>query len=589
MLNRKFAAVIIAAVCLTSCANADSTPESTSETTSATTASTAETAETEILTEEEPAETETTAKKLSAEEYFSTLGYNYDSYHITIDMNDFAGAKVPFSDVDEKYIGYVNYLTITNVDNADLGFVKDLKLYDLTFDKYNGKTDLSFLADSTIRRLTFNEVTDSTGLEAVSNADSISSITIESYSGNIDFGFTANCDNLHTLSFGSVTDSNGLETIAKAPNITYIIFDKYDQNVDLGFLSECPKVNTLRLTASDIKIDMFADAVENSSVITLCIETDNYDIAEGEKMIKALPDVYINYSKDDSDWFELLIVDEDFVPETDVIFYTNPSISAGTNDEKWECRTRELSYASPHPDWDHYNSLVCVFSNYSKETKTVDSARLYKVYDGTSPILFKNGKEELDIGFELAPRKKTDLEITHEMLDYADLETGLYKIVFKVGNDVLEQQFTVGGDDSPSFLTEEQQQVYQKAYDITDGYFGCSVYMPESALETTTAEDFLSKICEGYTYDYAVATATRYGYLDENGNLKATAGDRGSDISYFDRFFLPVYSDENTVLFQNIITHAHEDNPYFIWFETLEYKMVKTENGWRFDNFPYWH
>ena len=65
--------------------------------------------------------------------------------------------------------------------------------------------------------------------------------------------------------------------------------------------------------------------------------------------------------------------------------------------------------------------------------------------------------------------------------------------------------------------------------------------------------------------------------------------DRGFDISHFDDSFLPVYSSDDEVVFQNIVTHAHEDNPYFVWFESLNYRMIKTDDGWKFDIFQFWY
>ena len=572
---KKYAAIILSALCLAACGNKATTSDETTAVTAETTAETSETTSAE--TAEETAENSTEP---------SSDGYRYENYDLYIDMNKVKDAGALYDRLSQD--NYISDLILSNVDDADLSFIRDRDIYSLTIEKYNSRTDLGVLAGGSIRELTFGEVTDSTGLDAIAKSDGIYTLTFDTYSGNIDFGFASDCKDLQGINFGNVTDVSGLETLAKVPNLNFIVFEKYGRDIDLSFLSECPNITGARLEGADIKSDMFADAVKNSSLKTLYIKAENFDLADGEEMMLALPDVNVTYGMDDSPWYKKGPWEEGYVPDSDVMVYTNPCVNCGASEEKWECRTSGIEFVSPDEEFKHQSTLLCVFTNYSDEVKTVDSARLYRIYNGEEPVDFSGG-ETLEIGLELAPQTKTDLDITEDMLPYSDLETGDYRIVFNVSGEQVEHRFCVLSDEekSPYFLTDEQTEIYKKAESLTKTYFGCSHYLSEEDIQNTTAEEFIAMVCEGFTYDEAVSLSSSY--MDENGELKAICADRGGDISVFDHFYKCLYSGEDTVIFQSIVVHTTEDNPYFLWFEAIDYKMVNTDNGWRFERFPLWY
>lgn len=573
--RKKIAAIILSALCLAACGNSTAGSDETAAVTAETTVGTSETSET---TSAETAETGTEP---------SSDGYRYEKYHLYIDMSrvDDAGAVYDRLISEDNYI---SELILSNVDDADLSFIRDRDIYRIEIEKYNGRTDLGVLAGGSIRELTFGEVTDSMGLDAIAKTDGIYTLTFDTYSGNIDFGFASDCKDLQGINFGNVTDVSGLETLAKVPDLNFIVFENYSKDISLNFLSECPNITGARLEGADIKADMFADAVKNSSLKTLYIKAENFDLADGEEMMLALPDVNVTYCMDDSPWYKAGPWEEGYVPDSDVMVYTNPCVKRGASEEKWECRTSGIEFVSPDEEFKHESTLLCVFSNYSDEAKTVESAKLYRIYNGEEPVAFSDG-ETLEIGLELAPQTKTDLDITEDMLPYSDLETGDYRIVFNVGGEQVEHRFCVLSDEekSPYFLTDEQTEIYKKAESLTETYFGCSHYLSEEDIQNTTAEDFIAMVCEGFTYDKAVSLSSSY--MDENGELKAISADRGGDISVFDHFYKCIYSGEDTVIFQSIVVHTTEDNPYFLWFEAIDYKMVNTDDGWRFERFPLWY
>lgn len=570
--RKKFAAIILSALCLAACGNSTAGSDETAAVTAETTAETSET------TSAETAEPGTEP---------SSDGYRYEKYDLYIDMSKVKDAGALYDRLISED-NYISDLILSNVDDADLSFIRDRDIYRIEIEKYNGRTDLGVLAGGSIRELTFGEVTDSTGLDAIAKADGIYTLIFDTYSGNIDFGFASECKDLQGINFGNVTDVSGLETLAKVPNLNFIVFENYSKDIDLNFLSECPNITGARLEGADIKADMFADAVKNSSLKTLYIKAENFDLADGEEMMLALPDVNVTYCMDDSPWYKAGPWEEGYVPDSDVMVYTNPCVKRGASEEKWECRTSGIEFVSPDEEFKHESTLLCVFSNYSDEVKTVDSARLYRIYNGEEPVDFSGG-ETLEIGLELAPQTKVDLDITEDMLPYSALESGDYRIVFNVGGEQVGHRFCVMSDEdkSPNFLTDEQTEIYKTAEYLTDTYFGCSHNLTEEDIQNTTAEDFIAMVCEGFTYDEAVSLSSSY--MDENGELKAISADRGGDISVFDHFYKCIYSGDDTVMFQSIVVHTTEDNPYFLWFEAIDYKMVNTDNGWRFERFPFWY
>lgn len=580
---KKYTAVILSALCLTACGNTSSVSEET-------TISSEITAETTSVISESITEiSETTEDDEENSSKPEEKGYKFENYALYIDMSMISDPASLYERLSED--NYIRKVILSNTDNADLSFISENNIYYLKIDKYNGKTDLSVLANSKISTLEFGEVTDSTGLDAIPELLESTSLEFDIYNGNIDFDFFADNKKLNRIILNNVTDVSGLETIAKAPNITYICINNYSQNINLSFLAECPNITTLRLEGTDVKTDMFIDAVKNSSLKKLYIKTENYDIADGEKMILALPDMDVSYCMDDSPWYELSPFEYGYVPESDVMVYTNPCVNIDASEEKWECTINELKYdySSISEKFEHKSSLLCTFTNNSNDVKTVNSARLYRIYDGEETITFSNESEILNINLELEPQTMTEFDITDDMLLYTALQSGEYKIVFNVGEEETEHKFYVFSEKekSPYFLTDEQSEIYEKAKALTETYFWYSHNMSEEYIQNTTAEEFISMVSESFTYDTAVSLASSY--MDENGELIFILADRGTDITYFDNFFKSIYADENTVIFQTIVVHTDDGTPYFVWFETLNYKMVNTENGWRVERFSLWN
>lgn len=361
-------------------------------------------------------------------------------------------------------------------------------------------------------------------------------------------------------------------------NVSYYWVDNYDPDTtDLSFLAEHENITSLRLEGSRIDAEKLAAELQKTNIKELYITALEYSSDDSDLLMKAMPECKISYTVDFSypQWR---------LPDSGLVFFTNVYIIPDTEEEPWECKTGPTEiYAGE--SWWHRSSLVCTFTNFYEESKKINSVQIFRDVNGIlTEMHFADGSTALEIDFTIDSNTNSDFDITEEMFPFSKCETGIYKVVFDSDGEKLEQTFFIYHD-GMTFLTDEQRKVFDAASEITGNRFGCSTYMPEEYIESHTTEDFLAELCEGYTYDYAYARASEWGYIDENGDLKVCFGDRGSSIIHIYDCYVPVFSDENQVIFKNISIQGHPDDPYSIGFMELNYHMVKTDDGWRFDLF----
>ncbi len=549
---------ILLTLALSACSEANVTDGETETAAAQTETSSTQTENTAAEISEQTAETtaeftETAAAKAKpAEDYFEEQGYKLEGSTLCIDMNDFTDGKEPLAGIDEEYLKKVYFVTVENAGDSDLSFLQKSPFNRVTLEGYSGNTDFS---EMNIISITLDDYRggDLTSLPEYEYLW----LNFENYSGNEDMSFIADLESIHNLSFKNYRDES-----------------------DLSFIAECPNITSLVLINKSINAEAAADVIQNSNIKTLSIKTEAYSSKDADIIMRAAPTCAVRYYLDNSPW-------SDGRPEEGIAFFTNMYFYPD-RPGNWECRTADASTYYP-AIWRHSGSLVCTFSNFTEEVQRINSAEIFKYDKGVlTPITFSDGSFVYDIDFTIDPGTNSDYEIANEVFPFNECETGIYTAAFNSDGGRLEQKFVIRRSDD-DFLTEEQHNAVDAAYEITKKYFGSSIYMSQEYADEHTVDEFLSEICLGYTYDYAYSTAQRYRYIDENGNLQAASSDKGGDISYQGSFLMPVYSDNNEVLFKNFIIHGHEDNPYFIWFEEVNYHMVKTEDGWRFDNFQIWY
>lgn len=310
-------------------------------------------------------------------------------------------------------------------------------------------------------------------------------------------------------------------------------------------------------------------------------------------------------------------------PESGLVYFIQPMIEQYDeydewNLSDWECRDTEVKRDYHYDDeWKYRKELVFVFSNYTDEPVTVDSIQVIRESDGTL-MSFADGSNVLDIDFTVQPGHKTDYLLQTEDFDCSSCESGIYNAVVNVGLEGYGREFFIdnselyeetfpsifipnGVDDpenwwgskhtgaAPTFLTEEQQAVFAKAHARVSEFFWCDSYLPEDYAKTHTADDFIGLLTDVFTEDYARQLSQGL-YINDDGTLRIfVGGGRGSNIFYCGHCFLPVSSDDEQVTFKAVVTYCHSDNPYEVWFEEKDYRIVNTENGWRVDKFSLWN
>ncbi|HNX63600.1 MAG TPA: hypothetical protein PKI60_00230 [Oscillospiraceae bacterium] len=369
-------------------------------------------------------------------------------------------------------------------------------------------------------------------------------------------------------------DGNGSTTLDLSPladckDLESLYLSGFKVN-DVNFLEELKNLKWLSLNESDIS-DI--SALKKINWLTsLEIVTDNFSETEANDYFNTFKNCNISYTLDNSGWG----LDE---PTDGFVYYATTTVVQNPQYAPYSGQSTEFS---------------AHFTNHTIAAATVDSVSFfYNDNDNWIPITFSQNKEKLSVGLTVEPNAEADFAVTKDQFDYNKAKAGRYKAVFTIDNKSSEKEFFINFinniDSAPDFLTKEQQAVFDKAFEITKNYFGCSPELSEEYIAKHTADDLIAEIEAGYTHDEAVSQLKSYGYIDENGNLAPVSGGRGSDITAAGHCFAPVYSSDNEVMFKVVIIHYHGDNRYFLWYGEKSYHMVKTDDGWKFDKFPLWH
>lgn len=588
MLNKKFllGTVLVVALCLSACANGETEVTETSAATASESVSAAEKAtvtetETEMQETEEVTETTAEDKKVSAEEYFSSRGFAFSerykrSYEIILDMNDYKDVPNPFEDMDENYLKKIKYFTLLNVDGCGIDFISQLWAYEITVKDYSGSADFSGITC----HITFDNYIGG-DLSTVICSEYPYSIKFENYSGEYPLNGLPKND-VHYFDFENFADGVDFSFISEYPNAAYIrLKGSNTKDIDFNFIKDCKSLKSVLICGKSIDAEALAEILKNSNIGGLSVTVEDYSSTDAELLMCAAPSCSISYELDSSPW------DYNKEPTEGVAFFANLYVYPNAEKKQWECETSSARAYYPGT-WGYHGSLVCTFTNFTEEKQKINSVKIFRDDKGVlTEMPFADGSTSLEIDFAAEPNANSDFDITEEMFPFSKCETGIYKVVFDWNGERLEQQFAICNSDE-DFLTEEQNEIFQKAYKITDRYFGCSTYLPQEYIDDHTTEEFLVNLYEGYTRDYAYSKSVGK-YIDKDGNLMPAYGDRGGDISEQGNFFMPIYSNENEVLFKNFVIHGHEDYPYYIWFEEINYHMVKTDEGWRFDQFDLWY
>lgn len=538
MLRKKFllGTVIAAAVCLTACSEGGTEVAETAagtitsaETTRAETTSTE--AETTSLT---TAETTSENKKMSAEEYFTSRGFVFSerypdsprTYEITLDMKNYKDTPDPFEGLDENYLKQIDYFTLLNIDGSDLDFLSQFNIYNIIVKDYSGSADLGGITCS----ITFDNYMGG-DLSTVKCSELSYNVWFDNYSGEYPLNGLPK-DEVYNFGFENFADGVDFSFIADYPNVTRIRLEGRDtKNLSLDFIGDCKSLKGVSIKGKSIDAEAWAEVLKNTDLDGLYVWVEEYSSSQADILMKAAPTRSISYNLDDDPW-----LGASGTPTEGVVFYANLCVNTDGKVNGYECKTTYAQAYYPST-WSYRGGLVSTFTNFTETAQKINSVKIFKNDGGVfTEMPFADGSTLHEINFTAAPESNSDFDITEEIFPFSKCETGIYKVVFDLDGEQLEQQFVINNE-AEDFLNEEQQEAYNEAY-----------------------SEAVSEI-----------------------------GDRGSDISVQENFFMPIYSDENELLFKNFVIHGHEDYPYYIWFEEINYHMIKTDEGWRFDKFSLWY
>ncbi len=489
--------------------------------------------------------------------YFNEHSFRYENRTIYVDMNKFPDTDDPFENISKDYVNHAYELVLSNVDGRNINFVNDISPWSVTITGYSGKCDFSHINKT---------------------------IYFDNYMGGDLSTMNERSESKDILRFTNYKGGYDLSAIADMQNIYGIESDNYNSEDDLQFIKECKNLNYLWLENDDIDCEKLAGVLKGSNVNEVFMRTKNYRSSDMDILAKAFPSMEISYNMDDSPW------SYDNYPTEGLVFYPNLYINGSAGGESFDSAAGELNNNYVYDSWRHTNELVNVFSNFTDETQTVNTVKIYRDNGGKlAEIPFADGNTSFNADIEIEPETEYHFIIPKDIFPYDKCETGVYKIEFETSYGTLSSNFFIDNTNDKDFLTDEQKEIFDKAYEITNLYFGCESYLPKEYVAEHTAEEFLAPIREAYTDDIAISLSRECGYIDENGELAVTDGSRGSDLTYQYVCFEPIYSDDDEIIFKSIIIHGHEDYPYFTWYEENNFHMVKTEKGWRFDIFQLWY
>lgn len=499
MFNRKFAAVIIAALCLTACGNTSTVSNVTEETTASLTETTSETTS-ETTTAETTVQSEISAESTEAmPPVIEIMGQKYDTNEYISYLTVDADTCFDVSEEDKKNIELLKnsgispwYVRVINCKDHDLGFLSEL----------DGFSNAEFwdLGDSEYISIGY-----------FSKFDELKSARFVNYGGD------------SSTLVNSLIDTNIESTKVYAKDFT--LWD------GITFSASCRGSKT-----------------EYSSNEEYTDGTPPTD----KPYVKAAPCVQ-SYL-------------EDGAPLANA-YYT-------------EDKLKETG-----------NTLTAVFCNPTDEEVVIECVSIYDAVtehwvpmaDGESSLVLLNET--------VAPHDEFCFELTKDMFNYSTNEGGVYRINFYYGFEGNETAFSYfilkNSEENEGLgrLNGEQRAVFEKALSYVQEYFGCSHYMTEEYASSHTADEFIGQFLDAFTYDCASRFAQSY--IDENGNLKAVEGDRGSDIFNVETCFY-VINDGNEFDIVSITANNHSDISYHTWLDCCGVRMIKTTDGWRVDKFTLW-
>lgn len=367
---------------------------------------------------------------------------------------------------------------------------------------------------------------------------------------------------------GSALTEADKENIRRMKKLSAVSIENPTISV-VKFFAEDTNVTKINFANFNSDISEYTDALKAFKIII--INADNYREKTACELFGEIPQADIMYNKNDDGLLN--------VPSEGIVFDFNHFISYDEN----------YIYYSNIKD----KPLTAHFTNYTDKNDTAKKAEIfYNGSEGIETLEFADGNIFLETDISVEANGEAEFVIDNSMFDFENAKTGLYTIRFTFENTAFEQDFFVANSDGGDFLTEEQRTLLNEAYDTSCKYIYEGWVYPsswgESAKKANISDESAETLCKCFTREY-VDDHIEWLYLNKDGSLHDASYDRGGSYVYSGHFFSPVYSDSEQIIFKATVVNYHGDNPYFMWYSSINYRMVKTDEGWRFDKFESWY
>ncbi|MDE7303866.1 MAG: hypothetical protein K2N60_11170 [Oscillospiraceae bacterium] len=358
-----------------------------------------------------------------------------------------------------------------------------------------------------------------------------------------------------------------MENIRRLKNLSAVSIE--NPNVPLvEMFAEEPNVTKIELVKFNGDISEYLDALKGFDIVS--IDAVRYSGKDSALIYRELSEASVKYEKNSDRLFDL--------PTDGIALSTSVSILPNGKDDF-------DTWITPS------DVLIIGINNFTDMAQTAQKLELlYESENGDEAVTFKNGENFLPLDIIAEPQGKALLTVDNDMFDYKNAETGVYKVRLTLENDTAEAEFVIANSSGLEFLTEEQRELFDKTWKLSvDHTSEAWIYSDSWTYEkepVNISDEALEMLCECYTYDYVIEHSDRF-CINSEGGLYETDGRSGSPV-YEVTFFSPISVSEEQVDFKATVVNFHGDDPYFVWFYELNYRMVKTDSGWRFDKFQFW-
>lgn len=199
-------------------------------------------------------------------------------------------------------------------------------------------------------------------------------------------------------------------------------------------------------------------------------------------------------------------------------------------------------------------------------------------------------------------------------IEDTQITTETTKKTYSLATPQLSYAISMSNPDSlPQFLTSDQQQLMSNAYAIMQGFsfnsafeyvqddniiYNNNMYSRIKSSEINTLQDVRQYFEQYFTDDFINTYINMDNFIEQNGHVYGINASRGGNIEYIGHSFVLDSQTEDRILFH---ANAYYQTPsdemftgnYFynqeptIPYETniCNYVLVKTDDGWRFDDF----